>query len=45
MHADWDALYRESAAMWEFHNAYHPRMVEFLGPAMRMSAETRLRAA
>ena len=35
-------LYAEDAAMREFHNAYHPRMVEFLGPAMRVFADTRL---
>jgi hypothetical protein len=35
-------LYAEDAAMEEFHNAYHPRMVEFLGPAMRAFADRRL---
>ena len=37
-------LYAEDAAMREFHNAYHPRMVEFLGPAMREFAGRRLRS-
>ena len=35
-------LYAEDAAMREFHNAYHPRMVEFLGTAMRVFAGRRL---
>jgi hypothetical protein len=35
-------LYSEDAAMREFHNAYHPRMVDFLGPAMRAYADKRL---
>ncbi len=35
-------LYSEDAAMKEFHNAYHPRMVEFLGLAMRVFADRRL---
>ena len=35
-------LYSEDAAMLEFHNAYHPRMVEFMGPAMRVFAGGRL---
>ena len=34
--------YSEDAAMREFHNAYHPRMVEFLGLAMRVFAGRRL---
>ena len=37
-------LYAEDAAMKEFHNAYHPRMVEFLGLAMRAYADKRLRS-
>ncbi|MEV6972013.1 TipAS antibiotic-recognition domain-containing protein [Kitasatospora sp. NPDC093806] len=32
-------LYAEDEAMREFHNAYHPGMVEFLGAAMRIFAE------
>ncbi|MFV0126295.1 TipAS antibiotic-recognition domain-containing protein [Streptomyces sp. HMX112] len=32
-------LYAEDAPMREFHNAYHPGMVEFLGEAMRIYAE------
>ena len=35
-------LYFEDAAMKVFHNACHPRMVEFLGPAMRVFAGRRL---
>ncbi|GAA4608669.1 hypothetical protein BJY16_006957 [Actinoplanes octamycinicus] len=35
-------LYAEDAAMRDFHNAYHPEMVQFLGSAMRRYAETRL---
>ncbi|MDI6103645.1 TipAS antibiotic-recognition domain-containing protein [Actinoplanes sp. NEAU-A12] len=35
-------LYAEDDAMRDFHNAYHPQMVEFLGAAMRRYAETRL---
>jgi hypothetical protein len=35
-------LYSEDPAMEEFHNAYHPRMVEFLGTAMRVFAGRRL---
>ena len=35
-------LYAEDESMREFHNAYHPGMVEFLGPAMRVFAERRL---
>ena len=35
-------LYAEDAAMKEFHNAYHPEMVEFLGLAMRVFADRRL---
>jgi len=35
-------LYSEDAAMKEFHNAYHPRMVEFLGLAIRVFADRRL---
>jgi hypothetical protein len=37
-------LYSEDAAMLEFHNAYHARMVEFLGLAMRVFAGRRLRS-
>ena len=37
-------LYSEDAAMQGFHNAYHPRMVEFLGRAMRVFADRHLRA-
>jgi hypothetical protein len=37
-------LYPEDAAMKEFHNAYHPRMVEFLGLAMPLFAGRRLRS-
>jgi hypothetical protein len=36
-------LYSEDAAMEEFQNAYDPRMVEFLGRAMRVFADERLR--
>ncbi len=32
-------LYAEDDAMREFHNSYHPRMVEFLGDAMKVHAE------
>ncbi|MEU1378076.1 TipAS antibiotic-recognition domain-containing protein [Streptomyces triculaminicus] len=32
-------FYAEDDAMREFHNSYHPRMVEFLGDAMRIFAE------
>ncbi|MEX2984271.1 TipAS antibiotic-recognition domain-containing protein [Streptomyces sp. C36] len=32
-------LYSEDDAMREFHNSYHPRMVEFLGDAMKIFAE------
>ncbi|MFF7994990.1 TipAS antibiotic-recognition domain-containing protein [Kitasatospora xanthocidica] len=32
-------FYAEDDAMREFHNAYHPWMVEFLGEAMRTFAE------
>ncbi|GIF14492.1 hypothetical protein Ate01nite_45240 [Actinoplanes teichomyceticus] len=34
--------YAEDDAMREWHNSYHPRMVEFLGGAMLRYAETRL---
>ncbi|MFD7625541.1 TipAS antibiotic-recognition domain-containing protein [Streptomyces sp. NPDC059851] len=32
-------FYAEDDTMREFHNSYHPRMVEFLGEAMRIFAE------
>ncbi|WP_367139331.1 MULTISPECIES: TipAS antibiotic-recognition domain-containing protein [Streptomyces] len=32
-------FYAEDDAMREFHNSYHPRMVELLGEAMRIFAE------
>ncbi len=35
-------LYSQDAAMKEFHNAYHPGMVELLGLAMRAFADRRL---
>ena len=37
-------LYSEDAAIKEFHNAYHPQMVEFLGLAMRVFAGRQLRS-
>lgn len=38
-------LYSEDAAMEEYHNSYHPRMVDFLGLAMRVFAARRLGGA
>lgn len=35
-------LYAEDDAMRDWHNSYHPDMVEFLGAAMMRYAETRL---
>ncbi|GAT71084.1 transcriptional regulator [Planomonospora sphaerica] len=35
-------LYAEDSAMKEFHNSYHPEMVDFLGGAMYAYAEKRL---
>ncbi|WP_327682294.1 TipAS antibiotic-recognition domain-containing protein [Kitasatospora sp. NBC_00458] len=32
-------FYAEDDAMRDFHNSYHPRMVEFLGDAMRIFAD------
>jgi hypothetical protein len=32
-------FYAENDDMREFHNSYHPRMVEFLGDAMKILAE------
>ncbi|MGV9270096.1 TipAS antibiotic-recognition domain-containing protein [Kitasatospora sp. NPDC003701] len=32
-------LYAEDDGMREFHNSYHPKMVEFLGGAMRVFAD------
>lgn len=38
-------LYSEDAAMKEFHNAYHPEMVDFLRLAMGVFADRRLSPA
>ncbi|MEU1308831.1 TipAS antibiotic-recognition domain-containing protein [Streptomyces cinnamoneus] len=36
-------FYAEDDAMREFHNSYHPGMVDFLGDAMRIFAEREVR--
>ncbi|MEC5160862.1 MULTISPECIES: TipAS antibiotic-recognition domain-containing protein [unclassified Janthinobacterium] len=38
-------FYDENPAMKEFHNAYHPQMVAFLGAAMLVYAEQKLSAS
>ncbi|MBG0817928.1 TipAS antibiotic-recognition domain-containing protein [Planomonospora sp. ID82291] len=35
-------LYSEDSAMKEFHNSYHPEMVDFLGDAMYAYAQKRI---